>query len=335
MNSYWIYKISLLDIAGHDGVIEYLQRWHRKNKTYETVIKSVFYGTIFQIIAAFLELNGPAATWICYGLGTAYTMLRLYTGFMAWVANPGKTFIWLALLGAGLMWMGSLKKPDEQLTQTLLGAGGGVVASILLALGGAFLEFIDSIASVIVRLFTKFPAYNANKKFKKKFPMWADAIEINAYNVYLMSQNLGRDFVSHPSLRREGSAHKERIPKFTEREIGNQELVRFRMAQWAAGAPDKASLVDKYPAALAAAFGAAGVAGLASAGTDFSPDDWLQDMNLVNPATGLPMMGAIDVHGNPYGTDIVDAAMNQGVMFVDHSAGTDFGGGSTGFDHNT
>lgn len=41
-----------------------------------------------------------------------------------------------------------------------------------------------------------------------------------------------------------------------------------------------------------------------------SDDGWMHDNdwmhNDINPANGLPMMGDIDIHGNPYGSDFND-----------------------------
>ena len=47
------------------------------------------------------------------------------------------------------------------------------------------------------------------------------------------------------------------------------------------------------------------------------------DGSTFNPATGLPMLGAVDVGGNAYGTDLYADATDAGTGVVDSGDGFD------------
>lgn len=53
--------------------------------------------------------------------------------------------------------------------------------------------------------------------------------------------------------------------------------------------------------------------------------DLFEDESDINPATGLPMMGGVDVEGNPYGVDLHDDTFDNFTGMIDD----DIGGFST------
>lgn len=53
------------------------------------------------------------------------------------------------------------------------------------------------------------------------------------------------------------------------------------------------------------------------------------DTSSINPASGLPMIGAIDIGGNPFGTDLHSSSGCSFSSFDSFSTGIDACGGST------
>lgn len=314
--------VRILDIEGHDKIEPFLKAWLGWIGIFRAAVKTICYTLIFLLIV-------PSNPLMAISLAAAYSLINTYTSALENISNPFKAAKWLFVIGIaigaiiGLVNNQSQEKMMEDIIRfSLSGAFFGVV----LGFSVMILLLFDSVFRAVADFFNRIPLAIAKLIFKVKFPAWHGIASLSLEGVLLNNHNIGRDYVSHPSLRREGLAHKEKIPKFTQFEIKNSNFVKYRMAQWASAFPDKESLITKYPTALAAAFGTAGVASLVSVGTDLSPNDWLQDMNMVNPATGLPMMGdsMIDVNGNPFGTDF--SSIDMGVTGDFSHAEYDSGG---------
>lgn len=318
----WLSRIRLLDIAGHNQIEPFLKGWYYWVDFVRILIKSVFYAVIFIFI--------PGVSFkMAIGLAVAYSCITTCTLLMGKITQVMVVAKWLFVIGivTGIMYFfieNASKKETIEIAAKVFFSGALFI--FLLSISSYLLILLDHVFSEIADFINKIPLVIARLIFRNKFPAWTGVVTLMSNGTSLHLNNDERNYVSHPSLRREGLAHQEKIPKFTPYEIQNSRLVNYRMAQWASSFPEKESLVAKYPAALAAAFGAAGVASLVSVGIDLSPDDWLQNMNMVNPMTGLPMMegGMIDINGNPFGMDISNIGMG---MVEDFShIGHDMGG---------
>jgi len=310
-DNYWLGLVERIDLPGHDQVVSML----KKTYAWPKFIYPIFAAIIAYAVLRFAKLDGLLSACMAgliagigivlfhFGEKASGTVNRFREAFAGLLAVLGFFGAGLFLIHSGKDWM------EVALWAFGCGIGGAIAGYLALsAIATAltviqfFLVFISlPLSWPVLRVIT----FIRNRRLRK-MGGWttANKKQVIVFGNEVVAATNGWDspiFVAHSSMRRNGRAQDEGIPKFTYAELKDTQVVSSRLA-------DAAASTDLSHDSSALNWAAPLLGGAVIGGTtavfleDIVQSNLMQD---INPASGLPTVAGIgspDVAGNNWGT---------------------------------
>lgn len=309
-DKYWINLVAHIDLPGHDGVVKMVKRallWGKH-------IYSFSAGFIVSLLLLYGQVNILFAVLIGGAIGVLGSIVFRFDGWISTNALEKLLAGVLSILGffgAAIM---QIKLGPDWLKVVLHSAGFAVGGGILGFLVAKFLKFSYAaiwVAITFVSLPISWPvltimAFLRNRMLRNKYKGWitSEGKQVIVFGKEAIVGSNGFDrpiFVADASMRRNGNAEAEGIPKFTHAELRNPETVKSKMADAIQRYNmDETSSNSNWVAVLMG--GTAIGSSLVYGSNEFFPSNSFAE---INPASGLPTIagsGSPDVAGNSWGT---------------------------------
>lgn len=311
-DKYLLNLIEHIDLPGHDGVVDIVKRM----LSWPPYIYSISAGVIVFAILSYARVDVSLAASIAIAFSTVGILQSFIgesiSGLTNRFANGSAICFALAgFFGAILFGLhGGRAWTEVALYATGFAIGGGVVGFlVIVGLGFVYallFRFMIFISLPLAWPILKIMAFSENLRMRIEYKGWKtpDGKQVIVFGAGRVAKNNGFHnpiFVAHPSLRQNGRAAENGLPKFTYKELRNSALVESKMtdAVHAINSGEMASGSSK--SFTQPGWSVIGESAIAKGYHPGSDDVFVA----INPASGLPTVagaGSPDVAGKSWGT---------------------------------